>query len=145
MLLAADRSGAKRRQLLFRVLPAEVPGRGRQSMERGREPRGDATCVWLAHLRRTRVHAFERHRLLGRLHRERRRPVAAHLTCVDASRGGGSDNNILESRDAGVTHVVRCAGDWPKAPIGTSQRRRIRWRLRRVADFEISVAAYSNS
>jgi methylenetetrahydrofolate reductase (NADPH) len=74
---------------------------------------------------------------------------AAHLTCVDASRGE-IDDIARRYRDMGVRHIVALRGD---VPGGDGRHYRPRADgyayaadlvagLRRVGDFDISVAAY---
>ena len=80
--------------------------------------------------------------------RETRTPAAAHLTCVDASR----DEIDAVARDywaAGVRHIVALRGDPPRAgerfearPDGYRNAADLVAGLKRVAPFEISVAAY---
>ena len=85
--------------------------------------------------------------LLARLQRESGRPVAAHLTCVGASRGE-TDEIAREFHDAGVTHIVALRGDSAEGapftphPDGYRNAAELVRGLRRIADFEISVAAY---
>ncbi len=73
---------------------------------------------------------------------------AAHLTCVGVSRGE-VDDVALRYWDAGVRHVVALRGDPPEgaakfeaAKDGYQYASDLVAGLRRVADFEISVAAY---
>ena len=74
---------------------------------------------------------------------------AAHLTCVDASRDE-IDDIAREYHDMGVRHIVALRGD-PPAGAGCDYRPRgdgyafaadLVQGLKRVADFDISVAAY---
>ncbi len=72
---------------------------------------------------------------------------AAHLTCVGASRGE-VDDVARQYWDAGVRHIVALRGDAPPGqqyvphPDGYAYAADLVAGLRRVADFEISVAAY---
>lgn len=88
------------------------------------------------------------HATVSRIVRETAMTPAAHLTCVDASR-----NDIAEVAqsywDAGVRHIVALRGDPPRAgehfqarPEGYASAADLVTGLKRVADFEISVAAY---
>lgn len=74
--------------------------------------------------------------------------VAAHLTCVDASRED-VDQVAATLRDAGVRHIVALRGDgsapgepFSPHPQGYRNAADLVAGLRRLADFEISVAAY---
>ncbi|MCG8441039.1 MAG: methylenetetrahydrofolate reductase [NAD(P)H] [Caulobacterales bacterium] len=82
-----------------------------------------------------------------RLHKETGVPVAAHLTCVGASRGEIDD--IARSYwDAGIRHIVALRGDAPDEdgyrphPDGYPFAADLVAGLRRIADFQIDVAAY---
>ena len=72
---------------------------------------------------------------------------AAHLTCVGAARGQ-VDDVARQYWDAGVRHIVALRGDAPAGedyaphPDGYAYAADLVDGLRRVADFEISVAAY---
>ncbi|MCW5751808.1 MAG: methylenetetrahydrofolate reductase [Alphaproteobacteria bacterium] len=73
---------------------------------------------------------------------------AAHLTCVAASRGE-VDEIARRYWDAGIRHVVALRGDPPEGertftphPDGYASAAELVAGLRRIADFEISVAAY---
>lgn len=72
---------------------------------------------------------------------------AAHLTCVGASRGE-VDDVARRYWDAGVRHIVALRGDAPNGqpyaphPDGYAFAADLVAGLRRVADFEITVAAY---
>ncbi|WP_374598931.1 methylenetetrahydrofolate reductase [Sphingosinicella sp.] len=88
------------------------------------------------------------HATVSRLVRETTLTPAAHLTCVDASRGE-IDDVARAYWDAGVRHIVALRGDPPRAgerfvphPDGYENAAALVAGLRRVADFEISVAAY---
>lgn len=73
---------------------------------------------------------------------------AAHLTCVDASRGE-IDDIARRYWDEGVRHIVALRGDPPEQgrpyavhPDGYANAAELVEGLKRVAPFEISVAAY---
>lgn len=86
---------------------------------------------------------------VARIHRRTGLSVAAHLTCVGASRSEvmAVANSYLE---AGVRHIVALRGDPPAGagtrftphPKGFSNAADLVAGLKRVADFEISVAAH---
>ena len=88
------------------------------------------------------------HEIVTRLQTETGTPTAAHLTCVDASRG---EVDAVAERywAAGIRHVVALRGDPPEGgrrfrahPDGYGSAAELVAGLKRVADFEISVAAY---
>ncbi len=87
------------------------------------------------------------HATVTRLVRETTLVPAAHLTCVGASRGE-VDDVARRYWDAGVRHIVALRGDPPGGtayaphPEGYAYAADLVAGLRRVADFEISVAAY---
>lgn len=76
-------------------------------------------------------------------------PAAAHLTCVGASRDE-VDEVIRGYRDAGVSRIVALRGDPPEGvgqpftphPQGYSNAADLVAGIRRIGDFDISVAAY---
>ncbi|MBX7532964.1 methylenetetrahydrofolate reductase [Qipengyuania sp. 1XM1-15A] len=75
-------------------------------------------------------------------------PAAAHLTCVDATREE-VDEVAREYWDEGVRHIVALRGDAPDGsgtytphPGGYENAADLIAGLKKVADFEISVAAY---
>lgn len=92
------------------------------------------------------------HATVRRIQGETGIPAAAHLTCVGASR----DEIDAVARDyweAGIRHIVALRGDPPEAaggvagkyephPQGYAYAADLVAGLKRVADFEISVAAY---
>ncbi len=88
------------------------------------------------------------HATVERLVRETNLAPAAHLTCVGASRGEIDD--IARSYwDAGVRHIVALRGDPPEPgvpyaphPQGYANAAELVAGLKKVANFEISVAAY---
>jgi len=87
------------------------------------------------------------HATVSRLATETTLVPAAHLTCVGASRGE-VDDVARQYWDAGVRHIVALRGDAPPGkpyephPQGYAYAADLVEGLRRVADFEISVAAY---
>jgi methylenetetrahydrofolate reductase (NADPH) len=87
------------------------------------------------------------HATVARIVRETTLVPAAHLTCVGAPRDG-VDQVARQYWEAGVRHVVALRGDAPAGttyaphPEGYPYAVDLVAGLRRVADFEISVAAY---
>ena len=88
------------------------------------------------------------HATVARIVRETDIPAAAHLTCVDASREE-IDAIAREYWAAGVRHIVALRGDPPRAgetftehPRGYRNAADLVAGLKRIAPFEISVAAY---
>ena len=87
------------------------------------------------------------HATVARLASETTLVPAAHLTCVGASRGQ-VDAVARQYWDAGVRHIVALRGDMPGEggyvphPDGYAYAADLVAGLRRVAPFEISVAAY---
>jgi methylenetetrahydrofolate reductase (NADPH) len=87
------------------------------------------------------------HATVTRILRETVLVPAAHLTCVGASRAE-VDEVARQYSDAGVRHIVALRGDPPPGteyaphPDGYPFAVDLVAGLRRVADFEISVAAY---
>lgn len=88
------------------------------------------------------------HATVTRIERDTGLRAAAHLTCVAATR---AEVDAVARRywDAGIRHVVALRGDPPKDagryrphPDGYAFAADLVDGLRRVADFEISVAAY---
>ena len=88
------------------------------------------------------------HKTVARIARETDIPAAAHLTCVDASRGEIADvaNAYWE---AGVRHIVALRGDAPNSdgkfvphPDGYASAAELVEGLRKLHPFEISVSAY---
>jgi len=92
------------------------------------------------------------HATVTRIQSEAGVPAAAHLTCAGASRA--EIDAVAESYwDAGVRHVVALRGDMPATagrrgapyrpdPAGYAYAVDLVAGLKRLADFEISVAAY---
>ncbi len=87
------------------------------------------------------------HATVSRLVAETSLVPAAHLTCIGASRGE-VDDVARQYWDAGVRHIVALRGDAPVGqayvphPQGYAYASDLVAGLKRVADFEISVAAY---
>lgn len=87
------------------------------------------------------------HATVLRLMRETDLVPAAHLTCVGASRGE-VDDVARRYWDAGVKHIVALRGDAPGGevyaphPDGYAFAADLVAGLKRIADFEITVAAY---
>ena len=87
------------------------------------------------------------HATVTRIVRETSLTPAAHLTCVGASRGE-VDDVARQYWDAGVRHIVALRGDAPPGQDyvphsdGYAYAADLVAGLKRVADFEISVAAY---
>lgn len=87
------------------------------------------------------------HATVARIVAETSLTPAAHLTCVGASRGE-VDDIARQYWDAGVRHIVALRGDVPGGgdyvphPGGYGYAADLVAGLKRVADFEISVAAY---
>ncbi len=87
------------------------------------------------------------HATVSRLAAETTLIPAAHLTCIGASRGE-VDDVARQYWDAGVRHIVALRGDAPGGapyqphPDGYAYASDLVAGLRRVADFEVSVAAY---
>ncbi len=87
------------------------------------------------------------HDTVARLARETTLVPAAHLTCVGASRDAVDDVARRYWED-GVRHIVALRGDPPaggafeRHPQGYGSAAELVAGLKRVADFELSVAAY---
>jgi methylenetetrahydrofolate reductase (NADPH) len=90
-------------------------------------------------------------RVVRRIHDETSTPVAAHLTCVGASR---SDVDAIATGwwEAGIRHIVALRGDMPDAgtpyaphPDGYENAADLVGGLHQIAKFDISVAAYPES
>jgi methylenetetrahydrofolate reductase (NADPH) len=90
------------------------------------------------------------HGTVSRILRETALVPAAHLTCVGANRAE-VDEVAQQYWDAGVRHIVALRGDPPPGtaytphPNGYAFAVDLVAGLRRVADFEISVAAYPDT
>ncbi len=87
------------------------------------------------------------HATVARIVQETALVPAAHLTCVGATRGE-VDEVARQYWEAGVRHIVALRGDAPPGaayephPDGYAFAADLVAGLKRVADFEISVAAY---
>jgi methylenetetrahydrofolate reductase (NADPH) len=91
------------------------------------------------------------HRTVSRILAETELKPAAHLTCVEASRGE-IDEVIAEYKAAGVRHIVALRGDPPGAagiggayrprPDGYANATELAAAISRVGGFEITVGAY---
>jgi len=87
------------------------------------------------------------HAIVARIVTETGLTPAAHLTCVGASRGE-VDDVARQYWDAGIRHIVALRGDMPGGvaydphPQGYAYATDLVAGLRKIADFEISVAAY---
>ena len=88
------------------------------------------------------------HAAVARIVRETQLTPAPHLTCIGASRGE-IDDIAREYWGMGVRHLVALRGDVPKAGTDYSPRRDgyhyasdLVAGLTKIADFDISVAAY---
>ena len=88
------------------------------------------------------------HNTVARIARETSIPAAAHLTCVEASKGEIAD--VANAYwDAGVRHIVALRGDAPNSdgvfvphPDGYASAADLVEGLRKLHPFEISVSAY---
>jgi methylenetetrahydrofolate reductase (NADPH) len=88
------------------------------------------------------------HNTVARIAKETHTPAAAHLTCVEASKGEIAD--IAHAYwEAGVRHIVALRGDPPEAgkafaphPDGYASAAVLVEGLRKLHPFEISVSAY---
>ena len=88
------------------------------------------------------------HNAVARILNETSLTAAPHLTCIAASRGE-IDDIARQYWDMGVRHLVALRGDAPKGnsayrpdPQGYGYASDLVAGLRKVADFDISVAAY---
>lgn len=88
------------------------------------------------------------HAAVARIVNETKLTAAPHLTCVGASRGE-IDDIARAYWDMGVRHLVALRGDSPKEqgkyvphPDGYAYAAELVAGLRKIADFDISVAAY---
>ena len=88
------------------------------------------------------------HNAVARILKETSLVTAPHLTCIGASRGE-IDDIAREYWDMGIRHLVALRGDAPKGadkyrphPDGYAYASDLVAGLKKVADFEISVAAY---
>jgi len=88
------------------------------------------------------------HAAVARIIKETQLTPAPHLTCIDASRGE-IDDIARRYWDMGVRHLVALRGDPPKDaasyvphPDGYAYASDLVAGLKKIADFDISVAAY---
>lgn len=88
------------------------------------------------------------HNTVDRIQRETSMTAAAHLTCVAATRDE-VDSVARRYWEAGIRHVVALRGDPPEGensytphPDGYAFAADLVAGLKRIADFEVSVAAY---
>lgn len=88
------------------------------------------------------------HAAVARIRKETKLTAAPHLTCIGASRGE-IDDIARQYWDLGIRHLVALRGDPPKNargysphPDGYAYASDLVAGLKRVADFDISVAAY---
>lgn len=88
------------------------------------------------------------HQQVVRIQKEANIPAAAHLTCVEATREQ-VDEVARHYWDEGIRHIVALRGDPPDGankytphPGGYANAVELIAGLKKVADFEISVAAY---
>src|SRR5512134_3648568 len=88
------------------------------------------------------------HATVTRIRRETSLEPAAHLTCVGAA-AAEVDEVARRYWDAGIRHIVALRGDPPEGvgrfsphPEGYARAADLVAGLKRIADFEISVAAY---
>ncbi len=88
------------------------------------------------------------HQQVVRIQNEAHIPAAAHLTCVEATREQ-VDEVARHYWDEGIRHIVALRGDAPDGqsqysphPGGYANAVELVAGLKKVADFEISVAAY---
>ena len=88
------------------------------------------------------------HNTVARITEETSLAVAAHLTCVSATREE-VDDVARRYWDAGIRHIVALRGDAPEGedtytphPGGYAYAADLVTGLKKVADFEVSVAAY---
>ena len=88
------------------------------------------------------------HNAVARIMKETKLRAAPHLTCIGASRGE-IDDIAREYWDMGIRHLVALRGDAPKDqdqyeshPDGYAYASDLVEGLKKIGDFEISVAAY---
>jgi methylenetetrahydrofolate reductase (NADPH) len=110
---------------------------------KGLEPRFVSVTYGADGSTRTRTH-----NAVARLLRETSLTTAPHLTCVGASRGE-IDDIAREYWDMGIRHLVALRGDAPKGAEryephadGYAYASDLVAGLKKIADFEVSVAAY---
>lgn len=88
------------------------------------------------------------HDTVSRIHKETKLEAAAHLTCVSATREE-VDSVARQYWDAGIHHIVALRGDSPKGVYdcvsdtkGYLSAEHLVTGLKKIANFQISVAAY---
>ncbi len=88
------------------------------------------------------------HNTVKRILNETTLTPAAHLTCVGADRGQ-IDDVIQQYKAEGVHHIVALRGDAPEGvntytphPDGYANAAELVYGIRKLGDFEVSVAAY---
>jgi methylenetetrahydrofolate reductase (NADPH) len=88
------------------------------------------------------------HNTVSSIIKETQLETAAHLTCVNATREE-VDNVARQYRDAGVNHIIALRGDPPKGTDSFYSDKKgyisaadLVTGLKKIADFQISVAAY---
>lgn len=87
------------------------------------------------------------HTLVERIHQETSLTPAAHLTCIASSK---EDIDAIAQRywNGGIRHIVALRGDMPQEDAEATKNGDYRYAselvtaLKKIADFEISVAAY---
>ena len=91
------------------------------------------------------------HDTVSRIHKETKLEAAAHLTCVSAT-SEEVDSVARQYWDTGIHHIVALRGDSPKGVYDyVSDTKRylsaedLVAGLKKIADFQISVAAYPES
>ena len=91
------------------------------------------------------------HDTVSRIHKETKLEAAAHLTCVSATREE-VDSVARQYWDAGIHHIVALRGDSPKGVYdcvsdtkGYLSAEHLVTGLKKIANFQISVAAYPES
>jgi methylenetetrahydrofolate reductase (NADPH) len=88
-------------------------------------------------------------KMVGRITKDTGVDAAAHLTCVGASRDE-VDTVVRDIRDAGVSRIIALRGDPPEGvgqlfvphPEGYQNAADLVAGIRRIGEFDISVAAY---
>jgi len=88
------------------------------------------------------------HKTVSSIIKETQLETAAHLTCVNATREE-VDNVARQYRDAGVNHIIALRGDPPKGTDSFYSDKKeyisaadLVTGLKKIANFQISVAAY---
>ena len=133
-------------QVSFEFFPPKTEKMAETCGTRSRRSRR-CTALRLGHLRRRRRPRERTHQTVERILKETSLTPAAHLTCVGASRGE-IDEVAREYWELGVRHIVALRGDPPEAgqiPApsgGYRDAAELVAGLKKVAPFDISVAAY---